>query len=409
MSNALSYRDYRIFWAGSVISRSGDGIQEVAEDWLVFVMTGSPFLLGLVAFCKAPSRVLLAPIFGAVIDRVDRKKLMLALYCFQIVLTVVYGLLITSQLILFWHIIVLTLLDSFVAPLIRVTRQTVIPDLVPKESLLSGISLNSVGNNTAQVVGPFLGGILILWLGVDGVFYLNAISFCAIIASFFVIRIPEKQADSGKLDIMGDVREGLHFIKNHALILDVMMLQFISFFFALPFTRLFPVYAKDILNIGPTGLGLLRGCLAGGSVIGGLGLLSFGEIKNKERLLTLTSLVTALFLVFFAYASWLPVSLACLVAIGIASMIFRASGLTLIQLNVPDEFRGRVMGLYHLEAGFRSIGALLYGAAASLVGTPMTVLLGGVVFGFLSLSAKSFRKSRPSAGEMEREGFFRGG
>jgi len=400
MPNAFGYRDYRIFWAGSVISRFGDGMQEVAEDWLVFVMTGSPFLLGLVAFCKAPSRMLLAPIFGAVIDRVDRKKLMLALYCFQIVLTVVYGLLITTQAILFWHIIVLTVLDSLVAPLIRVTRQTVIPDLVPKESLLSAISLNGVGNNIAQVVGPFFGGILILWLGVDGVFYLNAVSFCAIIASFFVIRIPEKQAGSGKLDpfvIIGDVREGLHFIKNHAVILDVMVRQFISFFFALSFTRLFPVYAKDILNIGPTGLGLLRGSLAGGSVIGGLGLLSFGEIKNKPRLLTIAALATALFVALFAYSSWLPFSLVCLIAIGIASMIFRVSGLTLIQMNVPDEFRGRVMGLYHLEAGFRSIGALLYGAAASLVGTPMTVLLGGVVFGVLSLSAKSFTKSRPSA------------
>ncbi len=161
--------------------------------------------------------------------------------------------------------------------------------------------------------------------------------------------------------------------------------------------RLFPVYAKDILDIGPTGLGLLRGCVAGGSVIGGLGLLSFGEIENKPRLLTIAALATALFTALFAYPSWLPFSLVCLVAIGIASMIFRASGLTLIQLNVPDEFRGRVMGLYHLEAGFRSIGALLYGAAASLVGTPMTVLLGGVVFGVLSLSAKSFTKFRPSA------------
>jgi predicted MFS family arabinose efflux permease len=398
--NALSYRDYRIFWAGSVISRCGDGIQEVAEDWLVFVMTGSPFLLGLVAFCKAPSRIILAPIFGAIIDRVDRKKLMIALYFFQIALTLVYGALITTKLILFWHIVVLTILDSLVAPLIRVTRQTVIPELVPKESLLSAISLNSVGNNTAQVVGPFLGGILILWLGVDGVFYLNAVSFVAIIASFFVIRMPEKQAEAGKLEIMRDVREGLHFIKNHALILDVMVMQFISFFLALPFTRLFPVYAKDILNIGPTGLGLLKGALAGGSVIGGLGLLSFGDIKNKERLMMITALATALFLTLFAYAKWLPYSLACLVVIGITSIILRATGLTVIQLNVPDEFRGRVMGLYHLEAGFRSFGALLYGAMASWVGTPMTVLLGGVVFGFLSFCTPYFRKrTRPAAGE----------
>ncbi len=411
MPNAFKYRDYRLMWGGSLISNMGDSMQEVAEDWLVFVMTGSPFLLGLVSFCKAPSRILLGPVFGVLIDRLNRKKTLIAMHLFQLVLTITYGVLITTKLIQFWHIVVLAILGGFVLPIIRITRQTIVPDLVPRESLVSAITLNSVGNHGARVVGPLLGGILIIWLGIDGVFYLNALSYSTIIASVIITAIPERMGEQGKLQMGTEISAGLRFIKDTPVVQRAMVIQFFSFLFFLPFTRLFPVYAKDILRIGPTGLGLLRGSFAGGGVLGGLGMVTFTDIINKERSLILSAIAMTVFLILFSHSSWLSFSLTCLVAIGISSIVFRTIGLSVIQLNVPDQIRGRVMGLYQMEGGFRSVGGLLYGSLASLYGTPITVALGGASFGLLTLftryatwskereAIKSLATKRGSAGD----------
>jgi MFS transporter, DHA1 family, staphyloferrin A biosynthesis exporter len=391
MSNALIHRDYRVFFTGSMVTRIGEDMQEVAEDWLVFVMTGSPFLLGLVAFCKGPSRVLLAPIFGAVADRVDRKKILIGVYLFQAALALSYGCLVATKLIAFWHIVILAILDGLVAPLSRVTRQTVIPELVPKESLVSAISINSVGNNACQVIGPVVGGMLIVSMGIETVFFINAVGFCGIILSLLSIKLPRRTNESTDLNVRKDIVEGAHFIRNQPLILEVMTIQFFSFFLALPFNRFFPVYAKDILNIGPTGLGLLRGSFAAGNVLGGMGLILFGGRKNQVGLLRTASLGLSMCLILFSHSFWLPLSIISLILIGIATMIFRSIGLSVIHLNVPNEFRGRVMGLYHMELGFRSLGALLLGSLGSIAGVPLAVATGSALFGLISLLSPLYK------------------
>jgi MFS family permease len=391
MSNALIHRDYRVLFTGSMVTRIGEDMQEVAEDWLVFVMTGSPFLLGLVAFCKGPSRVLLAPIFGAVADRVDRKKILIGVYLFQAALALSYGCLVATKLIAFWHIVILAILDGLVAPLSRVTRQTVIPELVPKESLVSAISINSIGNNACQVIGPVVGGLLIVSLGIEAVFFINAVGFCGIIASLLCIKLPRRTNEGADLNVRKDIIEGAHFIWNQPLILEVMTIQFFSFFLALPFNRFFPVYAKDILNIGPTGLGLLRGSFAAGNVLGGMGLILFGGRKNQVGLLRTASLGLSMCLILFSHSFWLPLSIISLILIGIATMIFRSIGLSVIHLNVPNEFRGRVMGLYHMELGFRSLGALLLGSLGSIAGVPLAVATGSAFFGLISLLSPLYK------------------
>jgi MFS family permease len=394
MSNALTHRDYRVFFTGSMVTRIGEDMQEVAEDWLVFVMTGSPFLLGLVAFCKGPSRVLLAPIFGAVADRVDRKRILIGVYLFQAVLALSYGCLVATKLIAFWHIVILAVLDGLVAPLSRVTRQTVIPELVPKESLVSAISINSVGNNACQVIGPLVGGLLIVWLGIGAVFFINAVGFCGIIISLLSIKLPRRINKSADFNVRKDVIEGAHFIWNQPLVLEVMAIQLFSFFLALPFNRFFPVYAKEILNIGPTGLGLLRGSFAAGNVLGGMGLILFGGMKNQAALLRTASLGLSMCLILFSHSFWLPLSVISLILTGVATMIFRSIGLSVIHLNIPNEFRGRVMGLYHMELGFRSLGALLLGSLGSIAGVPLAVATGSALFGLISLLSPLYKNYR---------------
>ena len=394
MSNALTHRDYRVFFTGSMVTRLGEDMQEVAEDWLVFVMTGSPFLLGLVAFCKGPSRVLLAPIFGAVADRVDRKKILIGVYLFQAVLALSYGCLVATKLIAFWHIVILAVLDGLVAPLSRVTRQTVIPELVPKQSLVSAISINSVGNNACQVIGPLVGGLLIVWLGIGAVFFINAVGFCGIIISLLSIKLPQRINKSADFNVRKDIIEGAHFIRNQPLVLEVMAIQLFSFFLALPFNRFFPVYAKEILNIGPTGLGLLRGSFAAGNVLGGMGLILFGGVKNQAALLRMASLGLSMCLILFSHSFWLPLSVFSLILTGVATMIFRSIGLSVIHLNIPNEFRGRVMGLYHMELGFRSLGALLLGSLGSIAGVPVAVATGSALFGLISLLSPLYKNYR---------------
>jgi len=392
MINALRYRDFRVFLSGSIVTRMGEDMQEVAEDWLVFVMTGSPFLLGLVAFCKGPSRVLLAPIFGAVVDRVDRRKVLIGVYIFQMTLAAIYGCLVATNVIAFWQIIILATLDGLIAPLSRVTRQTVIPELVPQESLVSAISMNSVGNNSCQVIGPVLGGLLIVWLGIEAVFFINAVGFCAIIFSLLSIKLPQRSGERLALNIRNDMVEGARFMWNQPRILEVMSIQLFSFFLALPFNRFFPVYAKNILKIGPTGLGILRASFAAGNVIGGLGLILFGGVRRQLRLLRWASLALTVCLIVFAHSYWLPLSIVALVLTGIATMVFRATGLSVIHLNVPNEFRGRAMGLYNMELGFRSLGALFLGSLGSIAGVPVAIATGSACFGLISLLSPYYKK-----------------
>ncbi len=375
-----------------MVTRMGEDMQEVAEDWLVFVMTGSPFLLGLVAFCKGPSRVLLAPIFGAVVDRVDRRKILIGVYVFQMLLAACYGCLVATKLIAFWQIVILAILDGLVAPLSRVTRQTVIPDLVPEGSLVSAISINSVGNNACQVIGPMLGGMLIVWLGIEAVFFINAVGFCAIIFSLLSIKLPQRSGEHANLNIRKDIVEGARFMWNQPLILEVMSIQLFSFFLALPFNRFFPVYAKEILHIGPTGLGLLRASFAAGNVLGGLGLIFFGGVKRQRGLMRAAALGLTVSLLVFSHSQWLPLSLVALVLTGVATMIFRSTGLSVIHLNVPNEFRGRAMGIYNMELGFRSLGALLLGSIGSSAGVPIAIATGSVCFGLISLLSPWYRK-----------------
>jgi predicted MFS family arabinose efflux permease len=299
-------------------------------------------------------------------------------------LALCYGILVATKLIAFWHIILLAIIDGLVAPLARVTRQTVIPDLVPQESLVSAISTNSVGNNACQVIGPVLGGMLIVWLGVEAVFFINTVGICAIIFSLLSIELPRRGGERKVLSIRRDIVEGARYIWNQPTILEVMAIQFFSFALALPFNRFFPVYAKDILHIGPTGLGLLRASFAVGNVIGGIGMIFHGGAKHPLRLLRVTSCALVLCLIVFAYSTWVPLSVAALVGTGVVTMIFRSTGLSVIQLNVPNEFRGRAMGLYHMELGFRSLGALVLGAIGSMAGVPIAIAAGSAAFGLIS-------------------------
>src|SRR5262245_39383511 len=193
------------------------------------------------------------------------------------------------------------------------------------------------------------------------------------------------------LDVRKDIVEGAHFIWNQPLVLEMMAMQLFSFFLALPFNRFFPVYAKEILNIGPTGLGLLRGSFAAGNVLGGMGLILFGGVKNQVGLLRTASLGLSMCLILFSHAFSLPLSIISLILAGIATMIFRSIGLSVIHLNVPNEFRGRVMGLYHMELGFRSIGALLLGSMGSIAGVPLSVATGSALFGLISLLSPVYK------------------
>jgi hypothetical protein len=260
--------------------------------------------------------------------------------------------------------------------------------------MVSAISLNSVGNNTCQVIAPLLGGLVILSLGTAAVFFINAFCLLAIIGSLVTIQLPGRENVVGAMNIRKDIREGIRFVWHHSLIMEVMTIQFFSFFFAMPFNRFFPVYAKNILNIGPTGLGLLKGSFAAGNVLGGIGLISFSGLKNQLALLRGSSVTLTVVLIGFALSSRLTLSLTFLVLTGVANMLFRATALSVIHLNVPDEFRGRLMGLHHMELGFRSIGALLVGSLASFVGMPIAIAAGTSIFGVLSVVTPYYKDYR---------------
>jgi MFS family permease len=398
---ALRHRNYRLFFAGQLISLIGTWMDQVAEAWLVYRLTGSALLLGTVAFASQIPVFLLAPIGGALADRLDRRKILICTQSSMMLLTFMLAWLTLSHRVHIWQVIMLAALTGVVNAIDLPARQAFVVDMVSRADLVNAIALNSSMFNGARSVGPALAGIVVAAIGEGWCFFANGMSFIAVIAGLGLMKI-----DRPRLAIEGspleNIIEGFKFVAQSGPVRALMVLLGLVSFTAMPYAVLMPLFADKILHGGAQALGLLMGCSGVGALAGALTLAMRKTLKGLSIWVAASCAGFGVALLLFSFSRLLWLSAALLVPAGFCMMIQMASSNTLIQSMVPDRLRGRVMSVYAMTfMGMAPLGALLAGSLAHKLGAPMTVGIGGVVAivgaGLFGLKLPALR---PAAREM---------
>jgi MFS family permease len=377
--SSLRYRNYRLLFLGTSLSHVGDFVQAMAQSWLVWTMTGSPFLLGLVGFCQALPRLLLGAIGGAIVDRVERRWLLISTQILAMAQAFGFWALVYFDVIEFWHVLVLVLLLGTVNTLNQTARHSLINGLVPREHLMNAIALNSSLANLAKIVGPSLGGVLITIIGVAGCLFVNAVSFLAIIVTLVIMEFPVVAADTKEdASFWHEIAEGYYFVRGQQRLFSVILLTYGVALVGSPYARFLPIFATDILHAGPSTFGLLLAAPGVGAVLAGLGIASLGTVRRRMHFVAMSVYAFSLSLILFSFSRSLPLSMLFLVLVGASNIAIRAVANGIVQMETPAHLLGRVLSLFFMDKGLWSFGTLFIGTVAHWLGTAPAIAISGI-------------------------------
>lgn len=375
---ALQFRDYRLLWWGMIVSNIGTWMQMVAQGYLVYQLTRSPFALGLVGFVRAVPVFGLSLFAGVVADRVDRRRLLIVTQSLAALFALALAVLTSTGVIQVWMILALSFLSASVMAFDNPTRQALVPDIVGREYIANAVALQSAAFNGTGVIGPSLAGVALGVVGVAACFYINAVSFIAVIVALLLMAtIPHRT--TRKQTMLQNLREGFLYVRGNRVVAALLVQMAAIGLLGRPYTQLMPAMQRDVLHVGATGLGLLMAFSGIGALGGALAIASFSAFTRRGLLLTIVIAVFGLSLVAFALSRSFPLSLGLLVIVGAAATMSMSTTNMLIQLGVPGDLRGRIMSMYTMIAmGSMPLGAMVLGTVASFVGVPETLLFGGI-------------------------------
>ena len=399
--SSLRHRNFCLLFFGTSLSHVGDFIQAMAQSWLVWTMTGSPFLLGVVGFCQALPRLLLGAVGGAIVDRMERRRLLLSTQILAMIQAFVFWALVYFAQIQFWHVMVLVLFLGVVNTINQTARHSLINNLVPRDDLMNAIALNSSMANLAKIAGPSLGGVLIAVIGVAGCLFVNAVSFLAIIVTLIVMVFPAVRSKTeDEAPFWEEVREGYRFLRGQRRLFSIILLTYGVALVGTPYSRFLPVFATEVLHAGPSTFGLLLAAPGIGAVVAGLGIASLGRLRRRLHFVAMSVYAFSLFLILFSFCRSLPLSMLFLVLVGASNIAFRAVANSIVQMETPPHLLGRMLSLFFMDKGMWSFGTLFIGSVAHLIGTPNAIAISGVccagAASMLLYQQRQTRENRPA-------------
>jgi MFS family permease len=374
--SSLRHRNYRLWFWGQLVSLFGTWMQITALGFLVYELTRSSAYLGYVGFAAGLPSWFFMPFGGVIADRVRRRTLLLITQTSMMALAFILAALAFLNIVRPWEIILLAFLlgiaNAFDAP----ARHAFVPDMVGREDLTNAIALNSTIFNSATAIGPAVAGITYALVGPAWCFMINGVSFLAVIAALWRMRLKAGEREVSQSSAFQDLREGFRYVLGHPMIRTLISLIVVTSLFGVSFAVLLPAWAVKVFGGDATTNGWLQSARGVGALIGALVIASLGRFDFKGRLLTLGSFVFPLLVLAFSLVRWLPLSLAVLIGTGVAVIFIFNLANALIQTLVRDELRGRVMGLYSLTFfGFLPVGALWIGTMAERFGETAAVLM----------------------------------
>jgi MFS family permease len=384
---SLRHRDYRYLWIGTLCMSAGQWIQQVTLGWLLYDLTGSAVLLGALNGVRAMPFLVLGPMAGVAADRFDRRLLLLLTQPILAVTTIGMGLLVASGHLEIWHLFVFTLITASVWSVNQPVRQTLVPNLVPRRDLVNALALNSMAFNSMKVVGPALGGLLIASFGASGNFFVQGIVYISLMYMVFKMHGPPTPPNARRSSPMANLKEGIAYVWQTPLLLALITVSLIPQMLSLPVTQaLMPVFQKDVLGVGPEGLGLMLASPGIGAVIATFSLAAFVERVRRKGLIMLVGLVMlGISLIVFAQMRTLPMAMLALCFMGGFQMVYMTTVQTVVQDVVPDQLRGRVMSIQMANQGLGPAGALTAGISTQFFGAPHTVTVMGIMIVVMAL------------------------
>ncbi|MEW6411881.1 MAG: MFS transporter [Candidatus Zixiibacteriota bacterium] len=377
---ALGSRNYRLYFAGQGLSLVGTWIQRIAQAWLVYRLTDSVFLLGIVGFSTQIPTFLAAPFSGVIVDRKNRYHILIVSQILAATQALILAVLVLTDLIQVWHIVVLGLFLGVINAFEMPSRQSLLVEMIEhRDDLSNAIALNSTMVNGARLIGPTIAGFLIAAAGEGVCFLLNALSFVAVIAALLAMKLRLEKTKSNGGSILANFVEGFKYAFGFPPISAILLLLALVSIMGMPYTVLMPVFARDILHGGPDTLGILMGSVGTGALVGAIYLASRRTVVGLGKVITFAAITFGAGLILFSLSRHLWISIALLFFVGMGMMLQMAASNTVLQTIVDDDKRGRVMSLYAMAFfGTVPVGSLMAGSLGARIGTPATVAIGGV-------------------------------
>ena len=377
----LQSRNYRLFFTGQFISLIGTMIQQIAVSWLVYRMTNSVFLLGLVGFASQFPTFVITPFAGVWSDRFNRHKILVWTQTLSLIQASALAILVLSGTISVWQIILLSLFIGCVNAIDMPNRQSFVIYMIDdRKDLGNAIALNSAMFNGTRFIGPFIAGVLIATAGEGICFLINALSYIAVIVSLLSMNTDHIKVNFSNTSVFAELKEGFTYVFSNTKIRAILMMVMLTSIMGVPFIVLMPAFAKDILQGGPHTLGFLMSALGAGALLGSFYLASRKNLKGLIKIINMGAFILGIGLIgcSFSRSLWISILMVFIAAFGM--MVQVAAANTWLQTNVDDDKHGRTMSFYVVSfMGMAPFGSILAGSIAGLIGVPDTIFFGGIV------------------------------
>ena len=377
---SLKYRNYRLFFGGQSMSLIGTWMQRIAMPWLVYHMTGSALLLGVVSFAGQIPTFLLSPFAGVITDRFNRYKVLLITQIFSLVQAFILAILALTGTIQMWHIVTLSIVLGCINAFDVPSRHSFVIEMVEKkEDLGNAIALNSMMFNGARIIGPSIAGLMLATAGEGICFLINAISYIFVIASLLMMHVKPREIPEKENHLLKELKEGLDYTFGFAPIKHLILLLAVVSLMGTSYQVLMPVFAKEVLHGGSQTFGFLMGAAGLGALLGAIFLASRESVLKLGRIIPAAAGLFGAGLIILSFIKFYPITLILMVLIGLGMMLHTASSNTILQTITEDDKRGRVMGFYTMAImGTAPFGSLIAGFLAKTIGTQETILIAGV-------------------------------
>ena len=402
---ALANREFRLLFASNLAFFLAMGSQGLVRGWLAFQLTHSELKLGLVGFAVAVPMFLAAPLGGVIADRRERRGLIAAGQASVVLMELaILGLLLAGALE-FWHLLAAAAGMGCVFPFIMPARQAIVANLVGRSGLASAIAINMTGMNVTRVVGPALGGFLVAGIGLEATYMLGVALYALALVLLLRIRPSHPDLSGPKRSVRASLAEGVHYMREHPLVLVLLLFGLIPMFLAMPFQQLLPAFAEKVWQQDSDGLGLLSALAGAGGVLGSMIVAWTHDAGGRARRQLLSMFGFGGFLLLFAFSPWFWAALPLVFAANVFASIYGTLNSTAIQLLIPDRVRGRISSFLMMSFSLPMLGALPISAGAEAFGAPLAV---GVASALAVLVALAFYAASPSLRHMD-EAVLRGG
>jgi predicted MFS family arabinose efflux permease len=384
---ALRHANYRLFWTAQFLAVTGQTMEFVALGWLVYQLTGSAFSLGVTGLAQALPRIALVMVGGAVADRVDRRILLMSVQLIVAAMYATLATLVVLEIIQVWHVWLMALVFGALRAFDNPSRQAILPLLVTREEIPSAVALGNLAWEMPRLIGPATAGVLISLIGLGSTFYVASLGFILSLLMYSMMRIQRAEARP-RGNLLHDMAGGLIFVRHNEIFAAFIGLVFFNSAFGMSYQLLMPVFARDILQVGSEGFGFMQALLGAGAVVGSLMAARLAPSGRRGAKALIGAALFGGLIIVFAWSASFPFSMALLFLMGGTHAYYMITISTTLQVLVPNEYRGRVMGLWSLTWSLVPLSGTIGGSIAEVAGVAVAVSAGGgVVIAMAALMA----------------------